>query len=74
MSELKTDAEKAAEYAKTVAGDAVKDATTIEKDVQIVKTDVVAAEGKISAWIAANAGKLAIAVLVIAALVLWKLL
>jgi hypothetical protein len=73
MNEIQTDAEKAAAYAKSVAGDAVKAASTLETDVQKVKTVVSNTDNKLAAWLKANPKKAATALLVVAVLVVLKL-
>ncbi len=73
-----SDAEKAIAYAKTVGADAVKDATTVQKDVQAAKTEVVAVESKLSVWVKAHASTVATVLLVAGVLLLvhfvWHLL
>lgn len=71
---MTTDAEKAAAYAKTVAGDAVKVLPTVVADVTKAKAEVIAVDTKLTAWIKNNAGKIAIGVLVAAGLLVWHLI
>ena len=58
----------------TVTADAAKAATVVKADVATAKADVIAVDGKLTAFIKNNAGKIAVAVLVAAALVVWKLI
>ena len=74
MSDFQTDAEKAASYAKTVGAGAVKAETIVQVEAQKVKTELVAVDAKLATWIKANAAKVAVGVLVLAALVIWKLI
>lgn len=50
-----------------------KAAPTVAADVSKAKADVVAADSKLTAFIKANAGKIATGVLIAAALLVWKL-
>lgn len=59
---------------KTVAADVAKVAPTVAADVQKVKAEVVAVDNTLTAFIKNNAGKIAVGVLVAAALVVWKLI
>jgi hypothetical protein len=60
--------------AAAAAADASKIGATVKADVTAAKADVVAADTKLTAFIKANAGKIAIGVLVAAALLVWKLI
>lgn len=59
---------------ENAAAVAAKVAPTIVADVAEAKAEVVAVDGKLTAFIKNNAGKIAIAVLVGGALLVWKLI
>lgn len=59
---------------KTAVADVTKAASTVSADAEAAKTAVVSADATLTTWIKSNAGKIAIAVLAAAVLVVWKIL
>lgn len=77
-SGLKSDAEKAAEYAAKEVQAATTDVSKVSTEVKSIETKVSAADVKATSWVKANAGKVVAGAAVLAVLLalhfVWKLI